>query len=226
MAPRKKAGPRIGQPIAVTLSEKDWRKFVIAITPDVAVADETTLEHGRTLRRGLESAVELLLSGLSGPTVREAKAELRDFVANVISRYQAISPALREGFSAEAPELPSLCELGVMQVHAWLELLEKETPTSDAYGSDAFLTNIIWLVKHCKNAKQSLPSKENYQGATDYPIYRSARAAVEIAYRYAQQYVPEAAPALRRIHASTPSTFVSRLLRARRGVPMLPFLLK
>ena len=224
MAPRKKAGPNVGSfrsYFDIRVRDDQWRAFAAAIDSDLS-ANVTILPNGMTLRDGLQQSIALVLICVGGPTTREIRADLRRGVARLNECYQSMIPETRDLFNQAAAEWPEFIPyLKHIIKNAAAELRETEEEVDGSASLDQFLTNIIWLVGHCPEIRRTLPSKAHYETADAYAIFRSARAAVKIACQLAERHVPSAAPKLKRLRNCTPSTFLSKLMRARRGFPLL-----
>jgi hypothetical protein len=222
MVPRKKAGPNTWSPVHVLVSDQSWHKFATAIDRDASAANETRLPGGHTLRFGLQMAIEMVLSSEAGPTTREFRADLRNFIKIITNAYWAMRPETRDAWRNQWPTYVVDHGETVNRVLVDLDESDQDSGSSKQTNlTDSFLSDIIWLVGHCPTIRKSLPSKAHYDDADDYPLFRSARAAVFIASSLAERYAPTVAPKLKKIRNCQQSTLVSKLLRARRRTSFL-----
>jgi hypothetical protein len=228
MAPRKKAGPNVGSCgscFRVQVSDKQWVTFSAAIDPDLAVANSTILPNGLTLQGGLQQSIAFALDCEGGPTTREIRVDLARGLSQLVECYMAMLPETRDLLDEAAVEvlefMPYLKHVAKNAVDDIRERERDNKRNKHNVQFDPFLADIIWLICHCPGIRGSLPSKANYDCADEYAIYRGARTAVRIAYEIAEQRASTAAPKLKRLRDCSQSTFVSKLLRARRGFPFV-----
>lgn len=219
MTPRKKAGPPIGSRVTASLSDQQVREFCRAIGEE-SIADRVKLPNGNSLPWGLQRAIEKALSMEAGPSTREIKADMLLFGRRVAAAYREMLPETRDLFTdAYLGWLDFAADISEVVKRVVADIDETEQQARDPKlfdSSDWFLSDIIWIVKQCPDVSRSLPSKAYYHQANKYALFNAARAAVKIAHSVAERHAPEAASKLKRLRDCKPSTFVNKLLRARR----------